>query len=160
MPSSPTLAIATPRISPAHQEEHARMGSPPESPALHAGLLSPETSLRDRSSCASPVSGSATSSSIVRSGSLSRSENRSESRGRSRTRNSSLASSPDQGEPERGRSRSRSIASGANSPLGDSNSPQSRYPPLAIGGIGVGLGIGGALGATHTGREVRDGRGT
>ncbi|KAL5513330.1 hypothetical protein ACEPAH_3729 [Sanghuangporus vaninii] len=160
VPSSPTLAIPTPGISPAHQEEHARMRSPPESPILHAGLLSPEMSPRGRSACASPVSGSATSSSIVRSGSRSGSESRSESRGRSRTRNSSLASSPDQGEPERGRSRSRSIASGANSPLGDSNSPQSRYPPLAIGGIGVGLGISGALGATHTGREVRDGRGT
>ncbi|KAL5492563.1 hypothetical protein ACEPAI_4010 [Sanghuangporus weigelae] len=159
VPSSPTLAIPTPGISPAHQEEHARMRSPPESPTLHAGLLSPEISPRGRSACASPVSGSATSSSIVRSGSRSGSESRSESRGRSRTRNSSLASSPDQGEPERGRSRSRSIASGANSPLGDSNSPQSRYPPLAIGGIGIGLGIGGALGATHTGREVRDGRG-
>ncbi|KAL5512124.1 hypothetical protein ACEPAG_3645 [Sanghuangporus baumii] len=68
VPSSPTLAIPTPRISPAHQEEHARIRSPPESPALHAGLLSPEILPRVRSDCASPVSDSATSSSIVRSG--------------------------------------------------------------------------------------------
>ena len=160
VPSSPTLAIPTPGISPAHQEEYMRMRSPPDSPVLHTGLLSPEMSPRGRSACVSPVSGSATSSSVIRSGSRSGSESRSESRGRSRTRNSSLASSPDQGEPERGRSRSRSNASGANSPLSDSSSPQSRYPPLAIGGIGIGLGIGGGLGVPHSGREIRDGRGT
>ncbi|EJD08566.1 uncharacterized protein FOMMEDRAFT_16886 [Fomitiporia mediterranea MF3/22] len=159
-PSSTTLAIPTPGISPAHEQEYARMRTPPDSPVLRSGLLSPpDMSPRGRSICTSPVSGSATSSSQARSESRSVSESRSDSRGRSRTRNSSLASSPEQGEQERGRSRSRSTASGANSPLGDNGSPSMRGSSLAIGGIGVGLGIGGGCSAQHSGREIRDGRG-
>ncbi|KAH8110828.1 hypothetical protein DFH11DRAFT_1513950 [Phellopilus nigrolimitatus] len=159
---APAVAIPTPGISPAHEQDYAQMRSPPESPVLHAGLLSPpDMSPRGRSVCTSPVSGyltsgsatsatSATSSSgLASDASRSVSESRSDSRGRSRTRNSSLSAS-DQ-EPERGRSRSRSTASGANSPLSDSSSPNARGPPMVIG-MGAGFG-------QHSGREVRDGRG-
>ncbi|KAI5118004.1 hypothetical protein M0805_008103 [Coniferiporia weirii] len=156
--STPANAIPTPGISSAHEQEFVQMRSPPESPTIQAGLLSPPdvSPGRGRSICTSPVSGymtsgSATSSSGLTSGdSRSVSESRSDSRGRSRTRNSSVSAS-DQ-EVDRGRSRSRSTASGANSPLSDSSSPHARCPPMAIA-------IGGGIGGQHSGREVRDGRG-
>ena len=153
---TPTVAIPTPAISPAHIREHASRYST-ASPTRVSGYLSPQDASpsRGRSPCPSPVSsyvttGSTTSSSGLFSlDSRSVSESRSDSRGRSRTRGSSVSTS-DQ-EPERGRSRSRSTgASGANSPLSDSNSPSNRR---AAGTASIGVRYG------HSGREIRDGRG-
>ena len=154
----PTLAIPTPGISPAHAQEIMTMRSPPESPIMRTGLLSPpDMSPRGRSGCSSPISGSATSSSGVPTSSRSVSESRSDSRGRSRTRNSSVSASSD-AEPDRGRSRSRSTASGANSPL-ESSSPLGRVSNVSIGGLGLGIGISGGFGSPYNSRDVRDGRG-
>lgn len=168
--TTPTHAIPTPSISPAHQYTHAhthQLASPssPESltPSPHAsGLLAPPDMSpgRGRPACPpSPVlgsgyvtSGSATSSAFSSGGSGSRSvsESRSESRGRSRTPGSSDPEQEQEQDRRRGRSRSRS-SGGTGSPLG-SVSPTSSRPGSVVS-------YGGGFGGAHSGREIRDGRG-
>lgn len=155
-PTSSNLTATAP--DPANETTNipsTQLSTHSESLIQQSGLLSPPdvSPGRGRQISTSPVSGYQSSGSpsssspagLSRSISDGRRDSRSDSRGRSRTRSSI---SPSDQEMDRGRSRSRSTASGANSPMSDSSSPHARYPPMVIG-------IGG-----HSGREIRDGRGT